>query len=334
MAFGTIFEVTFRALFPGGRCTICFQGTWIIYVIISFPIDVFHFPVSNLCAQFHKHLGVKILRLLRGFNGIETFLKCIHFHFSPFAAPISLLNIVAEALQQLPDVGELSNLHNLTDFELNEVSHKFGTLDSVSQHLGLVLPANALALLFNLIVDQLTSSVLKIPRVGSRWSSCRVHDALYSARIEVLRTACANIEGINRSRDAKSQPQPVLYFSSSFAAVISLDRMALDLHLNREKNFRVIPVSSTAAALGVEIVGVVGMDIDALRSAYEQDIRNGLSPCGVVINIGTELSESDNFYSDNVSELSRFCLSQKLWLHAEVASSLFLASCHLQKRYY
>ena len=96
---------------------------------------------------------------------------------------------------------------------------------------------------------------------------------------------------------------PALRIYASDQAHSSIDKAAITLGIG-EQNVRRVPCAVTYR-----------MDVAALRSAIETDLREGLLPMAVIATVGTTSTTS----IDPVDEIAALCDEHQLWLHVDAA---------------
>lgn len=131
-----------------------------------------------------------------------------------------------------------------------------------------------------------------------------VYDTASVAVLHALAAARENLGLEVRSRGLCGRPEvPPLRVYASDQAHSSLEKAFITLGLG-ERNVRRV---STDARYRLWL--------PALRSAIEEDLRDGLLPLAVVATVGTTSTTS----VDPVEEIAALCLEYKLWLHVDAA---------------
>jgi aromatic-L-amino-acid decarboxylase len=131
-----------------------------------------------------------------------------------------------------------------------------------------------------------------------------VYDTASVAVVHALAAARENL-GINaRAQGLCGRPEvPVLRVYASDQAHSSVEKAAITLGIG-EHNVRRVACDATYR-----------MDLSALRSAIETDLRGGLLPMAVVGTVGTTSTTS----VDPVDEIAALCHEYRLWLHVDAA---------------
>jgi aromatic-L-amino-acid/L-tryptophan decarboxylase len=131
-----------------------------------------------------------------------------------------------------------------------------------------------------------------------------VYDTASVAVMHALAAARENL-GVNaRARGLCGRPEvPGLRIYASDQAHSSVEKAAITLGIG-EKNVRRVPCDTTYR-----------MDVSALRSLIETDLRGGLLPMAVIATVGTTSTAS----VDPVDEIAALCDEHRLWLHVDAA---------------
>jgi aromatic-L-amino-acid decarboxylase len=131
-----------------------------------------------------------------------------------------------------------------------------------------------------------------------------VYDTASVAVVHALAAARENLGVDARARGLCGRPEvPVLRVYASDQAHSSIEKAAITLGIGQQNVRR---VSSGAT---------YRMDISALRSAIEEDLRGGLLPTAVIATVGTTSTTS----VDPVDEIAALCREYRLWLHVDAA---------------
>jgi aromatic-L-amino-acid decarboxylase len=131
-----------------------------------------------------------------------------------------------------------------------------------------------------------------------------VYDTASVAVLHALAAARENLGLDARARGLCGRPEvPALRVYASDQAHSSVAKAVITLGLG-ERNVR--RVSSEAS---------YRIGISALRSAIEEDLRDGLLPMAVVATVGTTSTTS----VDPVEEIAALCHEYRLWLHVDAA---------------
>jgi aromatic-L-amino-acid decarboxylase len=122
--------------------------------------------------------------------------------------------------------------------------------------------------------------------------------------MHALATARENL-GLNaRARGLCGRPEvPALRVYASDQAHSSIEKAAITLGIG-EQNVRRVPCEA-----------IYRMDVAALRSAIETDLRGGLLPMAVIATVGTTSTTS----VDPVGDIAAICDEYRLWLHVDAA---------------
>jgi aromatic-L-amino-acid/L-tryptophan decarboxylase len=131
-----------------------------------------------------------------------------------------------------------------------------------------------------------------------------VYDTASVAIMHALAAARENL-GVNaRAHGLCGRPEvPGLRIYASDQAHSSVEKAAITLGIG-EQNVRRVPCETTYR-----------MDVAALRSAIEKDLRSGLLPMAVIATVGTTSTTS----LDPVDEIAALCNEYRLWLHVDAA---------------
>jgi aromatic-L-amino-acid/L-tryptophan decarboxylase len=131
-----------------------------------------------------------------------------------------------------------------------------------------------------------------------------VYDTASVAVMHALAAARENL-GLNaRARGLCGRPEvPPLRVYASDQAHSSIEKAAITLGIG-EQNVRRVPCEATYR-----------MDVAALRSAIETDLRDGLLPMAVIATVGTTSATS----VDPVDDIAAICDQHRLWLHVDAA---------------
>jgi aromatic-L-amino-acid/L-tryptophan decarboxylase len=131
-----------------------------------------------------------------------------------------------------------------------------------------------------------------------------VYDTASVAVMHALAAARENLGFSARARGLCGRPEvPALRIYASDQAHSSIEKAAITLGIG-EQNVRRVPCTASYR-----------MDVAALRSAIETDLRGGLLPMAVVATIGTTSTTS----VDPVDEIAALCHGYRLWLHVDAA---------------
>ncbi|HEX6174245.1 MAG TPA: pyridoxal-dependent decarboxylase [Candidatus Binatia bacterium] len=131
-----------------------------------------------------------------------------------------------------------------------------------------------------------------------------VYDTASVAVMHALAAAREDLGFAARARGLCGRPEiPVLRIYASDQAHSSVEKAAITLGLG-EDNVRRVPCEASYR-----------MDVSALRSAIDTDLRGGLLPMAVVATVGTTSTTS----VDPVDEIAVLCNEYRLWLHVDAA---------------
>jgi aromatic-L-amino-acid/L-tryptophan decarboxylase len=131
-----------------------------------------------------------------------------------------------------------------------------------------------------------------------------VYDTASVAVVHALAAARENLGLDARVRGFCGRPEvPALRIYASDQAHSSVEKAAITLGIG-EQNVRRVSTGATYR-----------MDMPALRSAVEEDLRYGLLPMAVVATLGTTSTTS----VDPVDEIAALCHEYRLWLHVDAA---------------
>jgi aromatic-L-amino-acid/L-tryptophan decarboxylase len=131
-----------------------------------------------------------------------------------------------------------------------------------------------------------------------------VYDTASVAVMHALAAARENLGLSARARGLCGRPEvPALRIYASDQAHTSIEKAAITLGIG-EQNVRRVPCGATYR-----------MDVAALRSAIETDLRGGLLPMAVIATVGTTSTTS----VDPVDEIAELCNEHRLWLHVDAA---------------
>ena len=131
-----------------------------------------------------------------------------------------------------------------------------------------------------------------------------VYDTASVAVMHALAAAREDLGFAVRARGLCGRPEvPALRIYASDQAHSSVEKAAITLGLG-EDNVRRVPCETTYR-----------MDVSALRSAIDTDLRGGLLPMAVVATVGTTSTTS----VDPVDEIAVLCNEYRLWLHVDAA---------------
>ena len=131
-----------------------------------------------------------------------------------------------------------------------------------------------------------------------------VYDTASVAVMHALAAARENL-GLNaRAHGLCGRPEvPGLRIYASDQAHSSVEKAAITLGIG-EQNVRRVPCETTYR-----------MDVSALRSVIDTDLRTGLLPMAVIATVGTTSTTS----VDPVDEIAALCDEHRLWLHVDAA---------------
>jgi aromatic-L-amino-acid/L-tryptophan decarboxylase len=131
-----------------------------------------------------------------------------------------------------------------------------------------------------------------------------VYDTASVAVMHALAAAREDLGFDVRRRGLCGRPEvPVLRIYASDQAHSSVEKAAITLGVG-EHNVRRVPCETSYR-----------MDVSALRSLIETDLRCGLLPMAVVATVGTTSTTS----VDPVDEIAALCNEYRLWLHVDAA---------------
>lgn len=131
-----------------------------------------------------------------------------------------------------------------------------------------------------------------------------VYDTASVAVMHALAAAREDLGLAVRARGLCGRPEvPALRIYASDQAHSSVEKAAITLGIG-EENVRRVPCAARYR-----------MDISALRSAIDTDLRRGLLPMAVVATVGTTSTAS----VDPVDEIAGLCKEYRLWLHVDAA---------------
>lgn len=145
-----------------------------------------------------------------------------------------------------------------------------------------------------------------------------IYDTASVAVLHALAAARENLGLEVRSRGLCGRPdvRPLRVYASD-QAHSSVEKAVITLGLG-ERNVRHVSTDATYR-----------LCLSALRSAIEEDLRDGLRPMAVVATVGTTSTTS----VDPVEEIAALCHEYRLWLHVDAAyggaMALLPEGCHL-----
>ena len=131
-----------------------------------------------------------------------------------------------------------------------------------------------------------------------------VYDTASVAVLHALAAARENLGFSARAKGLCGRPEvPALRIYASDQAHSSIEKAAITLGIG-EQNVHRVPCTASYR-----------MDVAALRSAIETDLRGGRMPLAVIATVGTTSTTS----VDPVDEIAALCDQHRLWLHVDAA---------------